>query len=74
MAELERLVAQKTPLPGLWQHVLSDTMGTTLKSLNSAFSKYLMTPDISTISEVKYWIPHKTFTFVSSSVECNSEI
>ncbi|KAL5253775.1 hypothetical protein ACHWQZ_G013519 [Mnemiopsis leidyi] len=53
MAELERLVAQKTPLPGLWQHVLSDTMGTTLKSLNSAFSKYLMTPDISTISEIE---------------------
>ena len=52
MSELERLVSQKTPLPGLWQHVLSDTMGTTLKALSSAFSRYLMTPEISTISEV----------------------
>ena len=52
MSELDRLVSQKTPLPGLWQHVLSDTMGFTLKALSSAFSRHLMTPDIAAISEV----------------------
>ncbi|XP_063682967.1 uncharacterized protein LOC134817643 [Bolinopsis microptera] len=53
MSELDRLVSQKTQLPGLWQHVLGDTMGFTLKALSSAFSRYLMTPDIAAISEIE---------------------